>query len=145
VVRISPIKTNVNSVIVFIFRYDWRLQIETEVRVFISPHKLSFKHNFYWVCLYFSRVNNSLVIDSDVGMLKIISSQHLQKQITANCPDLSQILNLCRMLIGMRIYCRLQNNPNFTIEVILNLWYFRPHLINLLRLTFHIKLKNWRL
>lgn len=136
-VRIAPIETNVNAIFVGTFSHKRRLRIQPKIWMFICTNVLLFEDNLYKVSLYFSRENYSFIVDGYIRVMKVIPSEHLQKQITSNCPYFSQILYLAGVLIGMWVNGRLQNYPHLISKVILDLCYFGSDLINFFGLSFH--------
>lgn len=68
-VRVSPVKPDVDSTFVFIiFVYNIGLIVEQVVGVLISPNKLPLEYYFYVISLYPPGEYDTFFIDGDIGM-----------------------------------------------------------------------------
>ena len=86
-IGISPIKTNIYSIFkFFISSHQIRLLGKSMIWMFVSSNALLFEDHFQHIDLYLSREDDSFCINSYIGMMKIVSSKHLEEKIASFCP-----------------------------------------------------------
>lgn len=121
-IGIPPVKSDINSTFIFaIFINNLTLIIKQVVGMFVSSDKLSLKDYFYVISLDFSGKYDTFFIDSNIGMFKVISSEHFKEKSTTNSPHLSQVSDFSCMLLCMRVNSRFEEDPYPWCELFLHL------------------------
>lgn len=117
-VGISPIESHIDAPSVAVIGVaDLSALLHAHIGVLVSAQPLFLEHNLQGIHLHKMRKDDALLVDAYVGMLDVVSLEHLQEQHAALGPNLPQLRNLASPLLCVGVYGALQNYDHLVLEL----------------------------
>lgn len=90
----------------------------------VCTHEFPLEHHFQPICLYLLGIDNPLRVYCDIGMINIVSPEHLKKEITTDGSNFTQMLYFSGVLVRVRVDCGFKDDPYPLREIFVDLWDF---------------------